>query len=262
MKKKILILALILTAIAAVIVVKMLFFPSVKDAYFAMDERSLRHVPAGTILVRPTHFPFLKEKGILRTAAPRDPNTPWQMGRDVPLRDVMAAGYHWDSTRIVLPPDASTDRFDFLMTGSSNQLTRFQAVIRSKLGYFGEEESREADVLALKIANPALPAFTISGANEKPAVYFNGRNEKLHFTKLPLSVMINVFGRFFDTPIVDKTGQTNLYSFTIDWNSKTDQVFEERRMTHEQVEQILSALGLKLEPDKAQQKMLVVKKAN
>ena len=262
MKTKVLIITLLLT-VAVVAVVKMLFFPSIKDAYFAMDDRSLQHVPAGMIVVRPTHFAFLRQKGILRVAAPHGTNNDlWVMGRNVPLRDVMAVGYDWDQSRIVLPPDTSTRRFDFLMTGTSNQLTRFQTTIRSKLGYSGEVESMDADVLALKIANPALPGLTISGADEKRGVNFNTRKEKLYFRKLPLSVLINVFGRFFETPIVDKTGQTNLYSFTIDWDSKTGQSFEERTMTHEKVEQIIGVLGLKLEPDKSQQKMLVVKKAN
>ncbi len=262
MKTKVLIITLLLT-VAVVAVVKMLFFPSIKDAYFAMDERSLRQVPAGTIIVRPTHFAFLKEKGILRAAAPHGGNNDvWVMGRNVPLRDVMAVGYDWDQSRIVLPPDTSTRRFDFLMTGTSNQLTRFQTTIRSRLGYFGEVESRDTDVLALKIANAVLPAFTISGADEKRGVRFRPDTEKLYFTRLPLSVIINVFGRFYETPMVDKTGQTNLYSFTMDWNSKTGQSFEERTMTHEKVEQIIGVLGLKLEPDKGPQKMLVVKKAD
>lgn len=261
MKKKILIATLLLTAVA-VVVAKGLFFPSVKDAYFAMDERSLRHVPAGTIIVRPTHFPFLKEKGILRTSAPSDKNTLWQMGRNVPLRDVMAAGYNWNQARILLPPDAANARFDFLMTGASNQLTRFQATIRREIGYTGQVESRNAEVIALKIANPALPAFTISRDDEQQRINFNMQQEKLHFTKMPLKVLVNIFGRFLQTPMVDKTGQTNLYSFDIDWNSKTDKNFEGGTMTREMVEQMLGSLGLKLEPDTAPMEMLVVKQAN
>jgi len=262
MKRKVLILALILTAVA-VAVVRVLFFRSVKDAYFSMDYRSLRQVPAGTIVVRPTHFAFLKEKGLFRTSPPSGRDTgPWQMGRNVPLRDVMAAAYGWNQARIVLPPETAAQRFDFLMTGTTNDLARFQAVIRRNTGYIGQVESQSADVLALKIVNPALPAFTISGAEERQQINFNPQKEKLHFTKLPLAVLPNVFGRFLQTPMVDKTGSTNLYTFNIDWNSKTDKSFEEGTMTRENVDQIFGALGLKLEPDTAPLEMLVVKKAN
>jgi uncharacterized protein (TIGR03435 family) len=258
MKTKVLIITLLLTVVAA-IVVKALFFPSVKDAYFAMDERSLRMVPAGMIVVRPTHFAFLREKGLLRTGAPNGGgNDLWLLGRNVPLRDVMAAGYAWNQARIVLPPDA-TGRYDFLMTGTSNQLARFQTTIRRELGYVAKAESRNADVLALKIANPALPALTIGREDEKRGINF--RNEKLYFKRMPLAVLANMFGRFLETPMVDKTGQTNFYDFTIDWNSRTEQSWDTGTMTRDKIEQIVGVLGLKIEADTAPLEMLVVKKA-
>jgi uncharacterized protein (TIGR03435 family) len=260
MKTKVLVLALVLTA-AAVAIVKVFFFPSVKDAYFAMDDRSLRKVPAGIILVRPTHFPFLKEKGILRARPSNGTGkVVWVMGRNAPLRDVMAVGYDWDHSRVLLPPDASTGRFDFLMTGNSNQLTRFQTIVRRQLGYVAQKESRDTDVLALKIANPALPALTLSRPDEPGRINF--RKEKLFFTHLPAQVLINVFARFLDQPMVDKTGLTNSYDFTIDWNSKMDQSFQAGTLTRDQLEQVIGTLGLKLEPDTAPIEMLVVKKAD
>jgi uncharacterized protein (TIGR03435 family) len=260
MKTKILILGLVLTA-ATVAVIKVFFFPSIKDAYFAMDVRSLRKVPAGLILVRPTHFAFLKEKGILRVRPSNGTgNVVWAMGRNVPLNDVMAVGYKWDEKRVILPPNAPIGRFDFLMTGTSNQYTRFQTVVRRQLGYVAQKESRDAEVLALKIANPALPALTISRPDEPERITF--RNEKLNFTHLPASVLISVFARFLDKPMIDKTGLTNSYDFTIDWNSKADQSFQQGTLTREKLEQVVGTLGFKLEPDTAPLEVLVVKKAD
>ena len=187
MKTKLLIVALVLTA-TAVVLVKVFFFPSVKDAYFAMDVRSLRKAPAGMILVRPTHFPFLKEKGILGARpSNRTDKVFWVMGRNAPLSDVMAVGYQWDQKQVLLPPDAPTGRFDFLMTGDTNQFTRFQAIVRRQLGYIAQKETRDTGVLALKIVNPALPALTISRRDEPGRIDF--RNEKLNFTHLPASVL-------------------------------------------------------------------------
>jgi uncharacterized protein (TIGR03435 family) len=246
--------------VAAVVVVKVWFFSSIKDAYFALDVRSLKQVPAGTIFVRPTHFAFLRDKGLLRTTASQGRNNvEWLMGRNVPLRDVMAAGYEWDSERVLLPPDATTNHFDFLITGTiSNELAGFQTVVRRKLGYSAQKESRDTKVLALKIANPALPALTVSREDEKRGVNF--RNEKLYFRRMPLKVLINAFGRFFELPMVVKTGTTNYYDFVVDWNSKTDQGFETGTMTRDRVDKIVGGLGLRLVPDTAPIEMLVVKR--
>jgi uncharacterized protein (TIGR03435 family) len=260
MKTKVLILALVFTAVA-VAVVKVFFFPSIKDAYFAMDERSLQNAPRGMILLRPTHFPFLKEKGILRTRPRNGANNDlWVMGRNAPLRDVMAVGYDWDHSRVLLPMDAPTNRFDFLMTGNSNQLARFQTIVRRQIGYVAQKESRDTDVLALKVANAALPALSLSRPDGPGRINF--RKEKLFFTHLPPRVLINLFGHFLDVPMVDKTGLTNSYDFTLDWNSKMDQSFQAGTLTRDKLEPVIGTLGLKLEPDTAPVEMLIVKKAD
>jgi len=259
MKRKILIFTPLLI-VAVAIAVKLWFFPAVKDDYFAFDLRGLRSARPGLIVVRPTHFPFLKRKGILRAEAPSSTDHHlWLMGRNVPLRDVMAAGYNFDPVRIVMPPNTFTGRFDYLMTGTAKQSAEFQAMIRRKLGYVAEKKSGNTDVLALKIANPALPGLTISRANEIPGIHL--QKEKLHFSQIRLQTLIEIFGPFLELPAVDKT-DTNRYTFTIDWNSKTDQSYEEGTMTRAQVEQILGTLGLKFEPDTAPMEMLVVKKAD
>jgi uncharacterized protein (TIGR03435 family) len=259
MKKKILIFVP-LFVVAVAIAVKVWFFPSVKDDYFAFDLRSLRKARAGLIVVRPTRFPFLKEKGILRAEAPSSSDHHvWLMGRNVPLRDVIAAGYDSDPLRIVMPPDVTTNHFDYLMTGTAKQSAEFQTMIRHKLGYVAEKETRNTGVLALKIANPALPGLTVSRPDEKRRIHLE--KEKLYFSQVPLQIMIEIFGPSLELPAVDKT-DTNHYDFTFDWNSKMDQSYMEGTMTRAQAEQIVGTLGLKFEPDTAPLEMLVVKKAD
>lgn len=260
MKTKVLvgILVLILTAAA---VVKVIFFPSIKDACFAMDERSLLQAPAGVIMVRPTQFAYLRHNGVLRTAAPKsNGNTQWVMGRNVSLRDVMAAAYGQNLSRVVLPADVPPDHFDFLMTAPAKQLPRFQEIVRRKLGYTAQLETRNTDVLALKIANPGLPGLTLSGANETNHVAF--RNEHLHFTHMPLTVIVNGMRRFLDTPVVNKTGLTNSYNFAIVWNDETIRQLQDETTARKVLDKIVDALGLRLAPDTASLEMLVVKKAD
>jgi uncharacterized protein (TIGR03435 family) len=260
MKTKVLVGILVLTLTAAA-VVKVIFFPSIKDAWFAMDERSLQQAPAGLILVRPTHFAYLRQKGILRTAAPKSKgDTQWIMGRNVPLRDVIAAAYDRNLSRVVLPADVPPTRFDFLMTAPAKQLPRFQEIVRHKPGYTAQLETRNTDVLALKIANPALPGLKLSNDNEKRNGFF--RNEKLHFTHMPLALIVNHFGRSLDTPVVDKTGLTNSYNFSFAWNDETIRHLQDETTAREALDKIIAGLGLKLEPDTASLEMLVVKKAD
>jgi uncharacterized protein (TIGR03435 family) len=260
MKTKVLAGLVVLTLIA-VAAVKVWVFPSVKDAYFALDERSLQTAPAGFMVVRQTHFAYLRDKGVLRIVAQRSKGKDqWMMGRNAPLADVMAAAYGRNPTRVVVPPDAPPDRFDFLMTVPAAQLPRFQAIVRRKLGYVGQMETRDAPVLALKIANASLPGLTVSGADEKRNVSFH--NEKLQLTHFPLAVIPNGFGGAIDMPLVDKTGLTNFYNFSIAWDSLTQQRLEDKTAARDALNKIINPLGLNLEPDTAPLEMLVVKKAD
>ena len=251
-------LVLVLTAVA---VVKVWFFPSVKDAWFAMDERSLQSAPAGLMVVRPTHFAYLRHEGVLRIAAPHSKgNDRWMMGRNAPLAEVMAAAYGQNPTRVVVPPDAPTNRFDYLVTVPASQLPRFQAIVHRQLGYVGQMESRDAPVLALKITNPSLPGLTVSGPDEKRHVSF--QDEKLQLTHFPVGVIPNGLGGAIDMPLVDKTGLTNFYNFTVAWDSLTQQRLEDKNAARDALNKIIGPLGLKLEPDTAPLDMLVVKKAD
>ena len=255
-KALLVILALMLIAAAAV---KMLFFPSIKDAWFSMDARSLQKAPAGLMVVRPTHFAFLRQKGILRIPAPHSPGgtNQWIMGRDVPLTDVMAAAYDRNPSRVMLPPEAAAGRFDFLITATP--VTRFQAAIRQQLGYTAQIETRDASVLALKVADASLPGLTASRADEKRRINF--RNERLYFTQMPLMALVNIFGRYFELPLVDKTDLTNCYDFSLTWNARTEKRFEDGTMTSDVLAPLVGPLGLKIEPDTASLDMLVVEKA-
>ena len=83
----------------------------------------------------------------------------------------------------------------------------------------------------MKIANPALPGLQLSNDNEKRNVAF--RKEHLHFTHMPLAVIVNGLGRSLDTPVVDKTGLTNSYNFAFAWNDETIREMQDGTTAHE-----------------------------
>ena len=80
------------------------------------------------------------------------------LARDVPMRTLLAVAYDFKlngdffsvPTRLVLPPDLTTNRFD-LMLGLTNQPQfALQTELKSKLGLVAHREVRETDLLVLK----------------------------------------------------------------------------------------------------------------
>lgn len=242
------------------VVAKWQFFPGVKEDYFAMNQRNLGEVPFGLVVVRATHFPHTAHKGIIDSSAQRHGQRCWRlMGRDVSLPELIGLAYDQPSSRVVLPAEAPATNFDFLVTTASDQQQRLQAAIREKLGLVATKEVRERPVLALKVQDPALPALTPSDAGSQRAAHFE--QGRLHFTKFQVIELARGLEHATTLPIVDATGLTNYYDFSVEWGAARQKKLDDAAAGTATVNEILNALGLKLEPDQIATEMLVVKKA-
>lgn len=202
--------ALILALVAVAALVKWTFFPSIKNAYFAMNDRSLLMAPYGLVVVRPTHYSFLRRNSGINEASLPNHDEQWRvMGRDVPLRRIIGVAYDYDSLLVVMPPDAPTNNFDFLVTFTTNQEQHLQAAIRKTLGYSAHEEKRNMDVLALEITSPDLPGLKVNTNHIQAIPWGKLQDFRVRFLARQLE-------RRLQQPVVDETGLTNYYDF--DWD--------------------------------------------
>jgi uncharacterized protein (TIGR03435 family) len=258
-KTKALVGALVLALVVAA-VVKFMFFPSIRNDYFALNQRSLLQVPAGLLVFRPTRFPYLRQEETLYVRAPHGgDHDVWMVGRNAPLREVIAAAYEEKPGYVVLPPDASKGNFDFLVTVKRNQTQQLRAIIRRKLGYIAQIETRDTEVLALKVANGQLSGLTVSGDDEKRSAAFD--DLKIHFTNMPVVVVIQVLESYLDQPMVDKTGLTNFYDYAMAYDAQTRFALQDSATARSTVDKVVQPLGLKLESDMASVEVLVVNSA-
>jgi uncharacterized protein (TIGR03435 family) len=243
--------------LAAAVGVKLLLFPSIKDAYFTMNGGSLPQVPANLVVIRPTHFASSTRKGTIYANVRRNgKNIPRIMGRNVPLSEVFATAYEQDVAKVVMPPAAPKGNYDFLVTSDDSLQEHLKTALRKKLGYTANLETRDAPVLDVKVENDALPGLTVSAADAKEnEVMKNGR---LYITHLKLTDLIDGLQQMLKTPVVDKTGLTNFYDFSLVWNSQV----QRGQLDRAAVEKILEEWGLGLESDTASLQMLFVKKAD
>lgn len=247
---------MLLALVALAVAVKLFFFPSKKDAWFEMDQDSLQKVPAGLVIIRPTHF----SRSVYRRGITYDPDgrSPSRiMGRDVSLRDVMAVAYGETSARVVLPPDAPTNHFDFISTATDPRQQLAEA-LRSKFGYTAQKETRDTGVLALKIENASLPGLTVSSPGEKPKGYY--KHGEFYLTHFQLKGLLSDFEQTLKTPVVDETGLTNYYDFSLPWNIEIFRELNDETTSRSALDKVLATVGLGFEPDTASLEMLVVKK--
>jgi uncharacterized protein (TIGR03435 family) len=233
------------------VAVKMIWFPSVKDAWFLGNQRGLRTAPANLVFVRPTRFPNAPTNSVVYA------NVNNQMriaGRNVSFQDLIAVAWQYNPGLIHLPDNAPKGNFDFIVCAPGLNRDRMEKLVQSKTGFSAQEETQDTDVLALKVVDPYTTNLTASAPNEKQNVNF--KKGRLYFTHTKLSDITSGLESVLKTPVEDETGLTNYYNFSLAWsrNTRPDQ------LTRDDIDKIVGEWGLRFEPDTETIKMLVVKK--
>lgn len=232
--------------------------PTVKDSYFDPDTDKLRELPASLAVVRSTHFPENTPK--IRHIHGEDGNSITRtLGRNVSLRETIGEAYDYNPLRVVLPADGMKGGFDFLVTTGSNARAQLQAAIREQLGYTVRRETRNTDVLLLKVENSSLPGLTVSDADEKPDV--SKEDGKLRFTHQQLSVLLDGLSEGMRQPVLDRTGLTHYYNFSVPWNPDIEKAMHAGSFDPNSIKKFFAAWGLRLERDTVPLEVLVVEKA-
>lgn len=251
---------LIMLVAGTAVAVKLIFFPSVSDKYFQVSASRLRKAPPNVVVVRPTHF--------ASTAARSSPpnqigsttvkGAQWMVGVNVTFQQLIATAYGDSPAHIALPADAPRKNFDYLVTVPTDPNSHLQSAIRRKLGYVAQRETRDTAVMALTVKDPNSPGLKISSSREKDGL--DERNGRLYFTHQRLSTITGGLEQAVTMPVVDKTGLTNFYDFSLVWDKQTQQGIQNGTLDAETGGKILAEWGLALEPDTASMEMLVVKK--
>jgi uncharacterized protein (TIGR03435 family) len=255
------IILLVAVFVALILGAVCVFFPFTKDAWFAMDQQRLLQVPPGRVVLRPTHFSDNPGKIVVYAAYQNnDREVRWIMGRNLPLRVAFATAYDVNRANVLLPPDAPTNNFDFLVTTLDPPKEHLKVALLHKLGLVAQRETQDTDVLAIKIMNPSLPGLTVSDPGRKANAHFN--QGKIYFTHVRIRALTDFFERTLEIPVVDKSGLTNFYNFSMAWDPQTRNLLRSEATSRAAMDNIFNSWGLTLQPDTASVDMLVVKHQN
>lgn len=243
--------ALVAVAAAAVVIANP--FASVKDSYFYPDTDRLHTVPANLVIVRPTHFPH--EDAKIRHYHVDD-SLARTVGRNASFRDMMAEAYDCPPAKIVLPPDAPTGGFDFLVTTDKNVRDHLRAAIKKNLNYTAQRETQDTDAWVLTVNDPSLPGMTVSDENEKDGYALkDGQVRILH---QQMSDMAQGLAQGLGKPVLDATGLTNYYDYSVVWNDQIQKGMDKGTWSLPGARKVLATLGLGLEATNAPIDMYVV----
>jgi uncharacterized protein (TIGR03435 family) len=162
------------------------------------------------------------------------------------IKDYISIAYNVRPQQVIGPDWMSTARFDVAGTipagGSPQQVSEMlQSMLADRFQLAFHREQRELPVYALSVsrggltiresapapergANAPGAAVNVAGSGGSNGVVidmgggssFTLANNKLEIRKLTMADMAGVLTRFVDRPVVDMTGMTGVYDFTLD----------------------------------------------
>ena len=174
------------------------------------------------------------------------------------VKQIAQVAYDWRPERILFMETEPGERYDFISTLPQNSGLALQAELKRKLGFVGHRETRDTDVLLLKVRRSNAPG--LKPPTNGQADY--GNNGHYYCDNAPFSSdsgyypgITRFLGRYFNTPVIDQTGLTQNFHIDLKWNEQADDP------NHEALKQaLLDQLGLELVPTNMPVEMLVVER--
>ncbi len=186
--------------------------------------------------------------------------------QDVTVNTCIKLAYHVQDRQIAGPSWLETDRFDITAKaeGAIEEATikqMLQSLLADRFGLSFHREPREMKVIVLTVANNGAKLTPTKAPDAKPF-----RENSLNGTvakSMPIGEFADFLSGPLDIPVVDQTGLTGKYDFTIDFTPYLPDPTKNMDGTKPDTTAILKAalndeLGLKMAGGKAPVDVLVI----
>ncbi len=177
------------------------------------------------------------------------------LGINQPAKSILQIAYGAASPcRMVLNTELPVEKYDFLSNLPTGSREALQLALKKKFGVVGRFETRDTDVLLLKVKRNAAPGLRPSSASN---VGMSAGGGQISITGKSLSGLVPNLEEVFEVPIIDQTGLTGRYDVKLKWHES-----KSGRTDSEALKQaLLDQLGLELVSSREPIEMLVVEKA-
>ena len=172
------------------------------------------------------------------------------LGVGQPMPVLLADAYDISQYRVVAKAPLPSGGYDFISTVANQPTEALQNEIKTKFGLVGRRETRDTDVLVLRLKNRDAPDLRPS-TSSRGSMIWTGNN--IRATGQPMDFIVNVVEEQLKIPVVDKTGLTGNFDLKFKWRDSAD---------GEALKQsLLDQLGLEVTPAVEPLEVLVVEKA-
>jgi uncharacterized protein (TIGR03435 family) len=244
--------------------------PVIDETFWQADSRVLQKVPP-VLIIRPT-----KSEGggaSLYTGGKA-------MLLNVTVGGLLSIAYSVPESQMILPDDKPAGHFDLMLTLPDHPRETLQAEIKKRSGLAAHFESRDADMLALKIKNAGAPGIARNSGGAKSGSMSSSMSSVSSSGNLPPEVAAKILGhpnvqsgkqitinsqtlaafaryleRRLDRQMSDETGTTDHFDIKLQVQAQPGESAQDALKRS-----VLEQLGLELVPSREPVEMLVVEK--
>jgi uncharacterized protein (TIGR03435 family) len=181
-------------------------------------------------------------------------------GLNVPVSTIAYVAYEWSPARIVFSTPPPGDNYDFISSLPGDSYQGLQRELQKTLGFVGRRETREVDVLVLKVRNPNAPGLKppVVGSQNDYSGYgrYVAEDRALSNDGPPYLGLTRFLEQSFGIPVIDKTGLTQHFNIDLRWKPQGTPTEDLKAVKQAMLDQ----LGLELVPGSDQVEMLVMEK--
>jgi uncharacterized protein (TIGR03435 family) len=221
--------------------VGMVGLPAVDESFWEMKVENLKKAPA-VVIIRPSRYSAAGSMGS------HDGRT---IAHNIDFATLLYDAYSFSRQRMILPASVPEGQFDLMLTLRDHPTEALQKAIQRQFGFTARRETREMDVLWLKVKDPTLLALHTSASGSKR--HFKSGKGMMAWTSCPMAFMVEFLEGNFGKPVMVRPELSGKYDIT----------FQEDAQDMEQaLADELAQAGLELVPGREPIEMLVVEKAN
>jgi uncharacterized protein (TIGR03435 family) len=228
-----------------VVVVEKVVSPSVDESFWEMKVENLKKAPP-VLIIRSARYSdnammSINDNGNVISKV---------IAHNMDVPGLLQIAYSFSRQRMILPASVPTNHFDLMLTLPAHQKEALQEAIKRKFGFTARRETRETEVLLLKVKDPGLLALHASKRGSKMG--FKHDEGMWAWTNFPISFVADTLENLFDKPVIVQPGLSARYDITFQWEDVNNR---EQAVSNE-----LAQAGLELVPSREPIEMLVVEK--
>ena len=176
--------------------------------------------------------------------------------------NMLCAAYGTDESRMIANTKLPGERYDAVVNVPTNLPDAGRNWLRLAVeGTFGlsvRREIREMETLVLRVANPKADHLTVAVAGGASSSQSDVASGEMQSMNVPISSVVASLQGVMKAPVIDETGLTNRFDWSLKWDAKSSQQPPNSGILRAVREQ----LGLELTPAKRRVEVVVVDKVN